>query len=78
MPNAILVESNLTLSADHALQDPNIADHWGGDEEGVQAFLGENLHLVTAKNSKTNSVIRPTQLFPLVPDSWLCFEALSR
>lgn len=49
----------LTMSADHALKDPDIADHWGGDEEGVQAFLGENLHLVTAKNSKTNSVTTP-------------------
>lgn len=65
MPNAFLIESNLTLSADHALQDPHIAEHWGGDEEGVQAFLGENLHLVTAKNSKTNSVTRPTQSFSL-------------
>lgn len=46
----------LTWPADHALQDPEIAKHWGGDEEGVQVFLGDNIHLVTAKNSKTNSV----------------------
>ncbi|ORY63491.1 uncharacterized protein BCR38DRAFT_344406 [Pseudomassariella vexata] len=45
-----------SFALDHALKDPLVSEHWGGSVEGVQIFLADDLHIVTAKNSKTNSI----------------------
>jgi 2-polyprenyl-6-methoxyphenol hydroxylase-like FAD-dependent oxidoreductase len=45
---------------DHALKDPDVAAFWGPEKfQGVRIFLADDLHIVTAKSSKTNRV-RPS------------------
>lgn len=43
--------------SDHALKDSDVAAFWGDESfDGVRVFLGHNVHIITAKSSKTNKV----------------------
>ncbi|KIV98920.1 hypothetical protein, variant [Verruconis gallopava] len=42
---------------DHALKNPDVAAFWGSEDfQGVRIFLADDLHIVTAKSTKTNRI----------------------